>query len=82
MSKEIVKMLEEISSKKAEIVDQTPFDLFEDNLALQVIEAYYILNLPSALKTDFKCLSEDILITAPLPKNISLIPTPITVHLG
>ena len=38
MSKEIVEMLEEISSKKAEIVDQTPFDLFEDNLALQVIE--------------------------------------------
>lgn len=31
-------MLEEINSKKAEIVDQTPFDLFEDNLALQVIE--------------------------------------------
>lgn len=32
MSKEIVEMLEEISSKKAEIVDKTPFDLFEDNL--------------------------------------------------
>ena len=38
MSKEIIEMLREISSKKAEIVDQTPFDLFEDNLALQVIE--------------------------------------------
>ena len=38
MSKEIVEMLKEISSKKAEIVDQTPFDIFEDNLALQVIE--------------------------------------------
>lgn len=38
MCKKIVKMLEEISSKKAEIVDQTPFDLFEDNLNLQVIE--------------------------------------------
>ena len=38
MTKEIVEMLREISSKKAEIVDQTPFDLFEDNLALQVIE--------------------------------------------
>ena len=38
MSKEIVEILREISSKKAEIVDQTPFDLFEDNLALQVIE--------------------------------------------
>lgn len=38
MSKEIIEMLREISSKKAEIVDQIPFDLFEDNLALQVIE--------------------------------------------
>ena len=38
MSKEMVEMLEEISSKKAEIVDKTPIDLFEDNLALQVIE--------------------------------------------
>ena len=38
MSKEIVEMLEEISYKKAEIVNQTPFDLFKDNLALQVIE--------------------------------------------
>ena len=38
MSKEIVKMLKEISSKKAAIVAQTPFDLFEDNLDLQVIE--------------------------------------------
>lgn len=38
MSKEIVEILGEISSKKAEIVDQTPFDLFENNLALQVIE--------------------------------------------
>ena len=34
----MVEMLEEISSKKAEIVDKTPIDLFEDNLALQVIE--------------------------------------------
>ena len=38
MSKEIVEMLREISSKKVEIVEQTPFDLFEDNLALQVVE--------------------------------------------
>lgn len=38
MSQEIVEMLEEISSKKAEIVDQTPFDIFEDNLDVQVIE--------------------------------------------
>ena len=38
MSKKIVEMLEEISYKKAEIVNQTPFDIFEDNLDLQVIE--------------------------------------------
>lgn len=43
MSKEIVEMLEEISSKKAEIVDQTPFDLFEDNLDVEVIEIYSLI---------------------------------------
>ena len=37
MSKKIVEMLEEISSRKAEIVDQTPFDLFEDNLVSQTL---------------------------------------------
>ena len=38
MSKEIVEMLGEISSKKAEIVDRTPFDTFENNLVRQVLE--------------------------------------------
>ena len=53
MSKETIEILREISSKKAEIVDQTPFDLFEDNLALQVIE---VSTYQVALKTHFNYL--------------------------
>ena len=34
----IISLLDEIATKKAEIVDKTPFDLYEDNLALQVID--------------------------------------------
>jgi integrase/transposase InsO family protein len=35
---EVISILEELASKKAEIVDRTPFDDFEDNLALQLID--------------------------------------------
>jgi hypothetical protein len=34
---QIIKILDEIATKKAEVVNNTPFDGFEDNLALEVI---------------------------------------------
>jgi transposase InsO family protein len=34
---QITKILDEIATKKAEVVNNTPFDSFEDNLALEVI---------------------------------------------
>ena len=38
MREEILGLLEEIGSKKAEIVDRTPFDTLEDNIVRQVLE--------------------------------------------
>ena len=35
---QIIKILYKIATKKAEVVDNTPSDSLEDNLALQVIE--------------------------------------------
>lgn len=35
---EVVSILTEIASKKAELVDKTPFDDFENSLALKVID--------------------------------------------
>lgn len=35
---QIIKILDEIATKKAEVVDNTPFDSLEDNLALKIIE--------------------------------------------
>ena len=35
---EVISILQELAAKKAEIVDRTPFDDFEDNLALQLID--------------------------------------------
>ena len=35
---EVINILDEIAAKRAELVDKTPFDVYEDNLALQVIE--------------------------------------------
>ena len=35
---QIIKILDEIATKKAEVVDNTPFDSLEDNLALEIIE--------------------------------------------
>lgn len=37
-SNEVISILDEIAAKKAEIVEKTPFDFYEDNLALQVID--------------------------------------------
>lgn len=37
---QIIKILDEIATKKAEVVDNTPFDSLEDNLALQIIEQH------------------------------------------
>lgn len=34
----VVSLLEDIESKKVEIVNMTPFDLYEDNLALKIID--------------------------------------------
>lgn len=34
----VVSLLEDIESKKVEIVNMTPFDLHEDNLALRIID--------------------------------------------
>lgn len=34
----VVRLLENIASKKVEIVNRTPFDVYEDNLALKVID--------------------------------------------
>jgi len=34
----VISLLEEFATKKAEIVDETPFDSFENNLALEIIE--------------------------------------------
>lgn len=34
----MISILDEIAHKRAEIVDKTPFDAYEDNLALQVID--------------------------------------------
>ena len=38
MREEHLGLLEEIGSKKAEIVDRTPFDTLEDNIVRQVLE--------------------------------------------
>lgn len=35
---DIVSILHEITAKQAEVVDKTPFDFYEDNLALKVID--------------------------------------------
>lgn len=35
---DIISILDEIAAKQAEVVDKTPFDLYEDNLALKVID--------------------------------------------
>ena len=37
-NQEVISILTEIASRKAELVDQTPFDDFENNLALKVID--------------------------------------------
>ena len=37
-NKEVVGILEQIAARKAEIVDSTPFDNFEDNFALELID--------------------------------------------
>jgi integrase len=37
-SNEVISILDEIAAKKAEIVEKTPFDFYEDNLALKVID--------------------------------------------
>lgn len=37
-NKNVISILDEIALKQAELVDKTPFDLYEDNLALQVID--------------------------------------------
>ena len=37
-SKKVVSLLEDIASKKAEIVDITPFDNFDDNITLKLID--------------------------------------------
>ena len=34
----VISLLQEIAAKKAEIVDKTPFDLYDDNLVLNVID--------------------------------------------
>jgi hypothetical protein len=34
----VVSILDEIAAKRAEVVDKTPFDFYEDNLALKVID--------------------------------------------
>ena len=34
----MISLLEDIESKKVEIVTMTPFDLYEDNLALRIID--------------------------------------------
>ena len=43
----VVSLLENIESKKVQIVNMTPFDLYEDNLEL-VVDAYgiYVDNRP------------------------------------
>jgi len=35
---DVVSILDEIAAKRAEVVNKTPFDLYEDNLALKVID--------------------------------------------
>lgn len=35
---DVISILDEIAAKRAELVEKTPFDVYEDNLALQVIE--------------------------------------------
>ncbi len=35
---DIISLLDEIAAKQAEVVEKTPFDLYEDNLALKVID--------------------------------------------
>lgn len=37
-NQELINILTEIASKKAELVDNTPFDIFEDNLAIKIID--------------------------------------------
>ena len=37
-NQEVVSILTEIAAKKAELVDNTPFDNFEDNLAIKIID--------------------------------------------
>ena len=34
----VVSLLENIESKKVQIVNMTPFDLYEDNLALKILD--------------------------------------------
>lgn len=36
----VVSILDEIAAKRAEVVDKTPFDFYEDNLALKVIDEH------------------------------------------
>jgi hypothetical protein len=35
---EVIRILDEIAPKSGEVVEKTPFDLYEDNLALKVID--------------------------------------------
>ncbi len=37
-SNSVVSILDEIAAKRSEVVDKTPFDFYEDNLALKVID--------------------------------------------
>ena len=37
-SKAVISILDEIAAKRSEIVDKTPFDTYDDNLALKVID--------------------------------------------
>jgi hypothetical protein len=37
-SNNVVSILDEIAAKRSEVVDKTPFDFYEDNLALKVID--------------------------------------------
>lgn len=45
----VIRVLAELAAKKAELVDKTPFDSFEDNIILQIIdtkitEIYSLIN--------------------------------------